>query len=195
MGHSLRLNPSNQTIAEYVTTPLDDYSSPEPIGDIGGPILRDRVWFYAGYDPSWTNRTRTVRFSSNQQTGTFSQKPVTNLFNYNVTGQIARNHGDALQGGSARRRHLQRRPAPHVPGVEFSVHRHPAVVAEDQRLCRQPVELAIRARRPEPLQFQRGRQPLRQLARPAHHQGRAAAAEMGLLFHFKHDLSDAAPAL
>ena len=26
-------------VAEYVTTPVDDYSSPEPIFDIGGPVL------------------------------------------------------------------------------------------------------------------------------------------------------------
>jgi hypothetical protein len=88
---TLRLNPANQTIAEYVTTPVDDYTSPEPIADFGGPIMKDRVWFYAGYDPSWTHRTRTVTFSSTQQVATFSQKPVTNIFNYNVTGQIARN--------------------------------------------------------------------------------------------------------
>ena len=91
MRQTLRLSPTNQTIAEYVTTPIDDYSSPEPLADIGGPIQRDRLWFYAGYDRSWTSRTRTVRFSSNQQTATFSQKPTTNLTNYNVTGQIANN--------------------------------------------------------------------------------------------------------
>ena len=28
--------------------------APEPIFDLGGPIKRDRLWFYAGYDPSWT---------------------------------------------------------------------------------------------------------------------------------------------
>jgi hypothetical protein len=86
---TLRLNPSNQNIAEYVTTPLDDYVSPEPIADLGGPIMRDRLWFYVGYDPSWTKRTRTVTFSNNT-TGTFSQKPITNIVNYNVTGQISR---------------------------------------------------------------------------------------------------------
>src|SRR5262245_58421920 len=60
---TLRLSPSNQTIAEYVTTPVDDYSSPEPIFELGGPIRKDRVWFFVGYDPSWTDRTRTVTFS------------------------------------------------------------------------------------------------------------------------------------
>ena len=37
---TLRLSPTNQNVAEYVTTPLDDYSSPEPIFDLGGPILQ-----------------------------------------------------------------------------------------------------------------------------------------------------------
>jgi outer membrane receptor for ferrienterochelin and colicin len=88
---TLRLNPSNQTISEYVVTPLDDYSSPEPIFDLGGPVMRDRLWFYVGYDPSWTDRSRTVTFSSNRQTATFDQKPITNIVNYNVTGQITHN--------------------------------------------------------------------------------------------------------
>ena len=48
----------------------------------------DRVWFFVGYDPSWTSRTRTVRFSAPSTVGTFSQKPITNIVNYNVTGQI-----------------------------------------------------------------------------------------------------------
>ena len=88
---TLRLNPANQNQAEYVTTPLDDYSSPEPIVDLGGPIRKDRVWFFAGYDPSWTSRSRTVRFNSTGQVATFSQKPVTSIVNYNVTGQVTRN--------------------------------------------------------------------------------------------------------
>ena len=74
-----------------MTTPIDDYSSPEPIVDLGGPILKDRLWFYVGYDPSWTKRTRTVLFNSTRQLGTFSQKPRINLINYNVSGQITRN--------------------------------------------------------------------------------------------------------
>jgi len=87
---TLRLNPSNQNVAEYVTTPKDDYSSPEPIVNLGGPIKTDRVWFFVGYDPSWTARARTVRFNSTGQVATFDQKPITNIFNYNVTGQIAK---------------------------------------------------------------------------------------------------------
>jgi len=88
---TLRLNPSNQNLAEYVTTPVDDYRTTEPIFDIGGPIAKDRVWFFVGYNPSWTGRTRTVRFGATGPTGTFSQKPIAKIVHYNVTGQITRN--------------------------------------------------------------------------------------------------------
>ena len=33
---TLRLSPTNQTIAEYVTTPIDDYSTPEPMPTSAG---------------------------------------------------------------------------------------------------------------------------------------------------------------
>ena len=117
---TLRLSPTNQTIAEYVTTPIDDYSSPEPLADIGGPIQRDRLWFYVGYDRSWTSRTRTVRFSSNQQTGTFSQKPTNNLTNYNVTGQIANNLRGRFAASNQRDRGGYALPASGPLGVSTS---------------------------------------------------------------------------
>ena len=88
---TLRLDPANQNRAEYVTTPVDDYQTPEPIFDLGGPIFRERVWFYVGYNPTWTDRTRTVRFGNTGPVGTFSQKPVAKILNYNVTGQITGN--------------------------------------------------------------------------------------------------------
>ena len=40
---SLRLNPSDQTKAEYITTPDDKFSRIEPVFDLGGPIRRNRA--------------------------------------------------------------------------------------------------------------------------------------------------------
>ena len=117
---ALRLNPANQTIAEYVTTPVDDYSSPEPIFDVGGPIRKDRLWFFVGYDPSWTERTRTVLFNSTRQTGTFSQKPLTHLVNYNVTGQITRNLRGRFAASNQRDRGGYALPASGPDGVSTS---------------------------------------------------------------------------
>jgi hypothetical protein len=117
---TLRLNPSNQNVAEYVTTPVDDYSSPEPIFDFGGPILRDRLWFFVGYNPSWTDRTRTVIFNSTRQVGTFSQKPLIHLFNYNVSGQITHNLRGRFAASNQRDRGGYALPASGPAGVSTS---------------------------------------------------------------------------
>ena len=73
LGHvrqSLRLNPNNQTIAEFTTTARDDKSyTVEPLMTLGGPILRDRIWFFAGYVPQYTNAERTVTFTQNVAAG------------------------------------------------------------------------------------------------------------------------------
>ena len=49
---TLRLAPSDTTRAEYVTYPEDDYTQVEPGFTLGGPVVRDRAWFFAGYVPS-----------------------------------------------------------------------------------------------------------------------------------------------
>jgi outer membrane receptor for ferrienterochelin and colicin len=88
---SLRFVPSNTTLSEYFTQPVDDFTDTEPVFELGGPILRDRVWFYAGYNPNVTETRRTVRFNANQQTGTFESRPVDQNFTGNLTGQLRPN--------------------------------------------------------------------------------------------------------
>jgi hypothetical protein len=90
----LRLNPANQTLADYVTSPPDDFISPEPIFDLGGPVRRDRVWFFVGYDRPWTRTRRTVIFRDNGQRATFESRPVVQTVNANITAQLAK----ALRG-------------------------------------------------------------------------------------------------
>ena len=88
---SLRLVPSNTTLSEYFTAPVDDFSDTEPLFDLGGPVLRERVWFYAGYNPTATETRRTVRFTANQQVGTFEARQADQNFTGNVTGQLRPN--------------------------------------------------------------------------------------------------------
>lgn len=85
---TLRLSPTNQNVAEYVTTPPDDFTTWEPVLDLGGPILRDRLWFFAGYNRPVTATHRTVRFLDNGQTATFENKPVDRIVNWNVSSQL-----------------------------------------------------------------------------------------------------------
>jgi hypothetical protein len=87
---TLRLSPTDQNIAEYVTSPVDPFTTAEPIVDLGGPIRRDRIWFFVGYNRPVTKTTRTVTFRDNGQRGTFENKPVDRVFNWNVSSQLTR---------------------------------------------------------------------------------------------------------
>ena len=57
---TLRLNLTDSTKAEYITYDDDTESRMEPGFALGGPIMRDRLWFYAGYLPAMTTTDRTV---------------------------------------------------------------------------------------------------------------------------------------
>jgi outer membrane receptor protein involved in Fe transport len=87
---SLRLNPSNQTLAEYITTRRDPSYSSDMVVDIGGPIVPDRVWFFAGYAPQISRAKRTVTFQSTKETKSFRNDSTDHNINYNVTTQLLR---------------------------------------------------------------------------------------------------------
>ena len=57
---SLRLAPSDSNKAEYWTYPEDEYNRFEPGVSLGGPIWKDRAWFFAAYQPTLTKATRNV---------------------------------------------------------------------------------------------------------------------------------------
>ncbi len=71
---TLRLVLTGQNVSEYVTLAEDDYSRVEPFFQIGGPVVRDRLWFYGGYTPQLEDTNRTVTFRSNSQTSTLSRR-------------------------------------------------------------------------------------------------------------------------
>ncbi len=70
---TLRLAPEDAARAEYVTYPEDHYTQLEPGFTIGGPVVPDRLWLFAGYVPSYRTLDRTVTFSADGNTGTFRQ--------------------------------------------------------------------------------------------------------------------------
>ena len=102
MRPSLRLNPANQTLAEYIVTPRDPGYDLDPIVDLGGPVLRDRAWFYVGYGPQVSRRERTVTFTSNQQLSTFNNDSEDHNLTYNVTSQLSANTRLRFAGGNIR---------------------------------------------------------------------------------------------
>ena len=57
---------------------------------MGGPVFRDRVWFFTGYVPRIRKDARTAVFQSNGQRGTFRDDTVDHNITYNVSAQITR---------------------------------------------------------------------------------------------------------
>jgi outer membrane receptor for ferrienterochelin and colicin len=87
---TLRSVPSDPTKAEYVIIPRDTGHQTDGVASLGGPILKDKGWFFVGYAPQYYPSSRTVKWTN---PGTF---PAVQTFttdgnniatNYNVTTQ------------------------------------------------------------------------------------------------------------
>ena len=84
----LRALPTDASQAETIVRPDDDFSRHEPVFELGGPILRNRMWFYVGAAPEIERRARTVTFRTNQQKATFEQNETDYNTIFNVTTQL-----------------------------------------------------------------------------------------------------------
>lgn len=87
----LRLRPTNTTQAEYINTPQDKAPNWQPVFELGGPIMRDRVWFYAGYAPVRTYTERTVTFTQARARGpqTFKVDEPVHRLSVNASSQMS----------------------------------------------------------------------------------------------------------
>ena len=70
---------------DYVNAPKDDELRIDPGFSIGGPILRNRLWFFGAYQPGIRNTERTVNFE-NGVVNTFEQDFQVHYGAANVTG-------------------------------------------------------------------------------------------------------------
>ncbi len=85
---TLRRNPQDSTKAEYVTYGEDPFTGPEPGFSLGGPISRNKAWFFASYQPVLRYTERTVTFALDGSTGTFDQQTRRHLLNLNQALQL-----------------------------------------------------------------------------------------------------------
>ena len=85
---TLQIVPTDNERAEYVTYPEDRYSQLEAGFTLGGPILRDRAWFFGGYIPAFRPLDRTVTFLADGSTGTYRQGLTRRNAAVNVIAQL-----------------------------------------------------------------------------------------------------------
>ncbi len=86
---TLRLKLDNANEAEFVTYPKDQYRRLEPGFSLGGPLLQNRAWFYAAYQPTFERVERTVTWVGDGQTQESATRTMPSRFlTANQTSQI-----------------------------------------------------------------------------------------------------------
>ena len=100
---SLRVNPMNEDVAEYVTYPEDSWTGIEPGIGIGGYIIKDKLWFFGSFMPKIKTTTRngaswpvpggTIFSGDTHMSGSseFTRKDTSYAGTLKLTGQIANN--------------------------------------------------------------------------------------------------------
>jgi len=99
---TLRLSPFDQDVAEYVTYEPVHFTRWEPLFDLGGPIVSDRMWFYVGLYHQILDRERTVTFNSNDVTDTIYDKPRATDITYNIATQVTNDLRVRFSGANQR---------------------------------------------------------------------------------------------
>ncbi len=63
----LRLDPSNENVAQYTNYPVDNYSTWNPVFNLGGPMWKDKLFFFTGFMPTLTETSRHTVFTTGSQ--------------------------------------------------------------------------------------------------------------------------------
>lgn len=109
---SLRAVPTDGSRYEYITVPkdvsFDKNFQVDPVFSLGGPILKDKAWFFVGYGPQYWRSERTVTWANrgnNPATQTFDNgSPHQRALNYNISTQFTSNLRVRATGYNERRR-------------------------------------------------------------------------------------------
>jgi hypothetical protein len=92
---TLRLDPVDSNKAQYWTFPEDTYNRTAPGVSLGGPIWKDKAWFFAAYQPTRLSLNRAVSQATagtaTANASNTSQKWQQQYFSANQTSQIGNN--------------------------------------------------------------------------------------------------------
>ena len=84
---SLRLTPTNSLQSEYVTYNEDAVDQWEPGFAFGGPIKKDKAWFFVSYNPTLRTVTRDVTLTYDGSTASGEEKRKTHYITANISAQ------------------------------------------------------------------------------------------------------------
>ncbi|MEO8362614.1 MAG: TonB-dependent receptor, partial [Vicinamibacteria bacterium] len=105
---TLRQVPTNLALAEQIRPPRDKGHAVDPVFSLSGPILKDKVWFFGGYNPQSSAAERTVTWvnpGTNPATQTFDNgTPTDRTLTYNLTSQITNKLRARLTGSNQRQK-------------------------------------------------------------------------------------------
>ncbi len=100
-----RFDPYNTNLTNLnYTTPDANWMYNSPFGDIGGPVFKDRLWFYGGIGYTKNNYDEDVTFYSDPNRVQRHQEwwSTGKYYNYNVTTQITNSLRVKLAGSNQR---------------------------------------------------------------------------------------------
>ena len=85
-------------------TPDNSWTYYSPVADIGGPLLRDRLWFYGGaaYTKNENANDVTFRTDVSKTKRHFESWDDAKYYNYNLTGQLSNNLRVKFSGSNQR---------------------------------------------------------------------------------------------
>jgi hypothetical protein len=84
----LRINPIDDTTAEYLNYPEDNWTQYEFGLGLGGYFIKDKLWFFGSFMPRFTDIERTVEFLSDGSIYTASQTQRSYFAQAKLTAQL-----------------------------------------------------------------------------------------------------------
>jgi hypothetical protein len=112
---TLRALPTNSRAAELVTLPKEGKRTLEPGIGIGGPVVKDKLWFFGSYLPSLEKTTRSTQFSDGTPV-TREQTDRTHYLSANVTSQLSNSTRGKFAFNSSKRNIIGVLPGRAMPG-------------------------------------------------------------------------------